>query len=275
MMRIDICSMSLPELTAYIVDSGFERYRAKQIIEQLNRGAVSFDDMNNIPAALRSFLNDSAYIARADIVRAQRSKIDGTEKFLFELHDGEYVEGVLQSRMGDHNDQGRLFDLLTISNKVELFRRLYTLCRARNISGLTAGSFMIGRFVARPLARKMWNSLSDTIVAFLMNEYVLYEKYQQVLQEVGEIKLARAHSRIETEGIDNMVVKNFDMNNFVPLLYSQHDWNQVATELEHMEHQDNTHLLIEKLSRPIEEIFDMSTPWKASIIQDILKQAEE
>ena len=85
---------------------------------------------------------------------------------------------------------------------------------------------MLGRFVARPLPRKMWNSLSDAIVAFLMNEYVLYEKYQQVLQEVGEIKLARAHSRIETEGIDNMVVRNFDLTNFIPLLYSQHDWNR-------------------------------------------------
>ncbi len=193
----------------------------------------------------------------------------------FEQHPEEYVEGVLQSRMGDHNDQGRLFDHLTVSNKVDLFRRLFNRCRANNLSGLTAGSFMIGRFVARPLPRKMWNSLSDTLVAFLMNEYVLYEKYQQVLQEVGEIKLARAHSRIETEGIDNMVVRNFDMNNFVPLLYSQHNWEQVANELERMEHQDNTHLLIEKLSRPIEEIFDMSSLWKASIIQDILKKSEE
>ena len=103
---------------------------------------------------------------------------------------------------------------------------------------------------------------------------MLYEKYQQVLQEVGEIKLARAHSRIETEGIDNMLVKNFDLNNFAPLLYSQHDWNQVSEELEKMEHQDNTHLLVEMLSRPVEEIFDLNTPWKAKIIEDILNQAE-
>ncbi len=193
----------------------------------------------------------------------------------FEQHPEEYVEGVLQSRMGDHNDQGRLFDLLTSGNKVELFRQLYKRCRKEDISGLTAGSFMIGRFVARPLPRRVWNSVSDTMVAFLMNEYVLYEKYQQVLQEVGEMKLARAHSRIETEGIDNMVVKNFDMNNFVPLLYSQHDWGRVAEELEKMDHQDNTHLFIEMLSRPVEEIFDLSTPWKASIVEDILKKSEE
>lgn len=193
----------------------------------------------------------------------------------YDNHHEEYVRQVLESRMGDHNDQSRLFDMLERRHKIDLFQRAYMLCRQRGISGLTAGSFMIGRFVARPLPRKMWDSLSNAVVAFLLNEYVLYEKYQQVLQEVGEIKLARAHSRIETEGIDNMVVKNFDLNNFVPLLYSQHDWGQVANELEHMEHQDNTHLLVNMLSRPINEIFDMSTPWKAALIEDLLHQSED
>jgi hypothetical protein len=121
----------------------------------------------------------------------------------------------------------------------------------------------------------MWDTLSDAVVAFLMNEYVLYEKYQQVLQEVGEIRLARAHSRIETEGIDNMVVRNFDLTNFIPLLYSQHDWNRVAAELEKIEHQDNTHLLIKKLSRPIGELFDMATPWKRAEVESILRSSGE
>lgn len=220
-----------------------------------------------------SYITDISKLAR--LIRCnlqnQPKKASSIVNSWYESHPDEYVDGVLQSRMGDHNDQGRLFDLLTVSNKVDLFRRLHILCHSRNISGLTAGSFMIGRFVARALPRKMWNSLSDTVVAFLMNEYVLYEKYQQVLQEVGEIKLARAHSRIETEGIDNMVVQNFEMTTFIPLLYSQHNWETVAEELEKMDHQDNTHLLIEKLSRPVDEIFDLSTPWKKAIVDDVLR----
>ena len=123
---------------------------------------------------------------------------------------------------------------------------------------------MIGRFVSRPIATSVWNRLSDRIVAFLLNEYVLYEKYQQVLAEVGEIRLARAHSRIETEGIDNMTIRNFDLYNFVPLLYSIHNWSQVAAELEKMEHQDNTHILVETLSQPIDKIFNMSNRYTAN-----------
>ena len=121
----------------------------------------------------------------------------------------------------------------------------------------------------------MWKRLSEEVIAFLLNEYVLYEKYQQVLQEVGEIKLARAHSRIETEGIDNMVLRNFDLNNFIPLLYANRDWEKITNALECIEHQDNTHLLVEMLNKPIEEIFDMSTPWKRALVEETLKVAGE
>ncbi|MBR6441109.1 MAG: hypothetical protein IKS44_03565, partial [Bacteroidales bacterium] len=190
-------------------------------------------------------------------------------------HPDDYIDGVLQSRMGDHNDQSRLFNLLNTSNKIKFFQLITRTCLTRGISGLSAGSFMIGRFIARPLPVRMWNSLSDKVVAFLLNEYVLYQKYIQVLQEVGEIKLSRAHSRIETEGIDNMVLQSFDLMDFVPLLYSSHDWQLVAQHLEEIDHQDNTHLLVSMLSRPLGEIFDMNTPWKRAQVEQKLKEAGE
>ena len=193
----------------------------------------------------------------------------------FEQHPKDYIEGVLQSRMGDHNDQSRLFNLLTTEHKIDFFQHICKMCIDTGISGLTAGSFMIGRFIAHPLPQKMWKRLSEEVIAFLLNEYVLYEKYQQVLQEVGEIKLARAHSRIETEGIDNMVLRNFDLNNFIPLLYANRDWEKITNALEGIEHQDNTHLLVEMLNKPIEEIFDMSTPWKRALVEETLKVAGE
>ena len=179
-----------------------------------------------------------------------------------------YVRQVLESKMGDHLDQSRVFNLLSNNRKVDFFKRASEQCIQRHLSGLKAGAFMLGRFVARPLPTAIWNLLSDRTVAFLLNEYVLYEKYLHVLEEVGEIKLARAHSKIETEGIDNMIINNFDLYNFVNLLDSTHDWNNVVKELEHIEHQDNTHLLVEKLSHPIEEIFDTSKPWIMAEIEE-------
>ena len=93
----DVKSMNLSELTEYITSSGFERFRAKQILDWIKRDAHSFDDMTNIPAKLRDFLKADAYLASAEIVRAQHSRIDDTVKYLYKLFDGEYVEGVLMS----------------------------------------------------------------------------------------------------------------------------------------------------------------------------------
>ncbi len=93
----DIRSMSLEELTLFITENGFERYRAKQLLSFLKAGADSFDEMTNLPKKLIAFLKENAYLARADIVRKQVSSIDGTVKYLFSLSDSECVESVVMS----------------------------------------------------------------------------------------------------------------------------------------------------------------------------------
>ena len=182
-----------------------------------------------------------------------------------------YVEQVLQSRMGSHLDQSRVFALLSNKRKVDFFHRVSAVCIKEHRSGLKAGSFMLGRFAARPLPIEVWSSLSDIAIAFLLNEYVLYEKYLQVLEDVGEMKIARAHSRIETEGIDNAIIDNFDIVNFAPLLYANPQWDKVSDALAEIDHQENTHLLLEKLSRPKEETLELDKPWKRSQVEDLLK----
>ncbi|MBQ3417686.1 MAG: 23S rRNA (adenine(2503)-C(2))-methyltransferase RlmN [Ruminococcus sp.] len=93
----DIKSMNLSELTAYLTDSGFEKFRAKQVLDWLKNGVSSFEEMTNLPKKLTVFLEDNAYIASASVERKQISRIDGTVKYLFKLYDGEYVESVLMN----------------------------------------------------------------------------------------------------------------------------------------------------------------------------------
>ena len=260
--------------TKYLQGSPVELTDAEQeFFEEMKQAYQQYQDIVNSQQAIYiTDINKLARLIRCDL-QDKPKKAAGIVNSWYESRPDDYVDGVLQSRMGDHNDQSRLFNLLDTSHKINFFQRISAVCLRRGISGLTAGSFMIGRFIAHPLPVHMWNSLSNTVVAFLLNEYVLYEKYQQVLQEVGEIKLARAHSRIETEGIDNMVLRNFDLTNFIPLLHSNHDWDSVARALEGIDHQDNTHLLVTMLSRPLEELFDLSTPWKRAQVDAVLRQA--
>ncbi len=94
MAKTDIKSMNLAELEAFITALGQPKFRAKQIFKWLHLGIESFDEMTDIPKALRENLNSSCYIAGVEVVRRLESKIDGTVKYVYRLFDGEYIESV-------------------------------------------------------------------------------------------------------------------------------------------------------------------------------------
>ena len=96
MDKIDLRSLSYEEVENLILSISEAKYRAGQIFEWIHKKqADNFDDMKNIPSKLKDKLLSSGYeIFSVTKVRMQESKEDGTRKYLFELHDGEYVESV-------------------------------------------------------------------------------------------------------------------------------------------------------------------------------------
>ena len=92
-MKIDILSLSLSELTEKIIEIGEPKFRAKQIFDWLCKGAWD-EEMKNIPKALRLKLNEYFFYPLPTIERKLVSKIDGTQKYLFKLYDGELIESV-------------------------------------------------------------------------------------------------------------------------------------------------------------------------------------
>lgn len=95
--RTDISSMTLPRLTEYVTgELGEPRFRAGQIYGWLHqKQAASFEEMTNLPAALRRRLEEEAFLTRPGVRRELRSQLDGTVKYLFEMPDGNCVESVL------------------------------------------------------------------------------------------------------------------------------------------------------------------------------------
>ena len=94
-MKYDIKSMHLSEIEEHFAGSGYERYRAKQVFSWLHKGVRTFDEMTNISLDLRKALDHEFYITSPAIIKKQVSKIDGTGKYLWRLHDGEAIESVL------------------------------------------------------------------------------------------------------------------------------------------------------------------------------------
>jgi 23S rRNA (adenine2503-C2)-methyltransferase len=69
-------------------------FRARQVWEWAARGAGSYEEMTNLPLGLREQLSDEVPFSSLRPVRDALAS-DGTEKALFETHDGRPVEAVL------------------------------------------------------------------------------------------------------------------------------------------------------------------------------------
>lgn len=103
MEKRDVKSLTLPKLTQAMAEIGQPKFRAGQVYSWLHDKKVNaFDQMTNLPAALRSQLDEIFYINAIRVKKKLVSDMDGTVKYLYELFDGNCVETVLmQHRHGN------------------------------------------------------------------------------------------------------------------------------------------------------------------------------
>ena len=90
----ELTGMTCGELTAWISEQGLPAFRGKQIFRWIHQGA-DFEEMTNLSKALREKLAGIAVAQPVRIRLERKSTADGTVKFLYELKDGNCVEGVL------------------------------------------------------------------------------------------------------------------------------------------------------------------------------------
>ena len=87
--------MTAAEVTETLRAMGEPAFRGKQVFTWLHRGAASYDDMTNLPKALRERLAEECPFTVPQVARKQTSARDGTIKYLWRLGDGNCIETVL------------------------------------------------------------------------------------------------------------------------------------------------------------------------------------
>lgn len=103
MRRIDILSLTIEELRAWLQSSGEKPFRAAQIYKWLHQKRVrSFEEMTDLSKGLREKLKNEFTFDHITPVRILKSATDGTVKLLYELKDGNHIETVLMSY--EHGD---------------------------------------------------------------------------------------------------------------------------------------------------------------------------
>ena len=90
----DLKELNRSELIDELKKAGFPSYRGEQIFNWLYKNGVSkTKEMKNIPKKMREFIDDNYNLT--DLKEINNSlATDGTVKYLWELKDGENIEGV-------------------------------------------------------------------------------------------------------------------------------------------------------------------------------------
>ena len=94
-MKTQLLSMTPEELGVYLKELGQPAFRAKQLFAWLHHQGVPFERMSNLPKSLRETLAENCLDNPVQVLETITSKLDGTIKLLYRLHDGHVIEGVL------------------------------------------------------------------------------------------------------------------------------------------------------------------------------------
>jgi 23S rRNA (adenine2503-C2)-methyltransferase len=94
--KVNLKGLWIGDFEKLLGDLGEKRYKARQLASWIYaRGATEFDQMTDLSKDLRMKLGQIAYIDQVKLIKRQISEKDLSEKFLFELADGERIETVL------------------------------------------------------------------------------------------------------------------------------------------------------------------------------------
>jgi hypothetical protein len=145
-------------------------------IEDLGH-AIRYGELRGDPARAREFVN-RCFDVRAD----------------------DLVERLLETTLGMHLVNLTAFTLLTDDRKVRLFRMAAAACLRRGLSGYHAGAFVIGSLLDPRSPVAFWERFQPREIGFLVNEWVQHQKYLEVLDSLGEKRVALAREVILSGG---------------------------------------------------------------------------
>ncbi|MCL1989568.1 MAG: 23S rRNA (adenine(2503)-C(2))-methyltransferase RlmN [Defluviitaleaceae bacterium] len=95
MNKRSIYGLTMDEWEDFVVTNGQPKFRAAQIFDWLYvKQVASFDEMLNVPKALKALMTNVFDFTTFEVVRHQEAS-DGTHKFLFRLPDKNTIETVL------------------------------------------------------------------------------------------------------------------------------------------------------------------------------------
>jgi hypothetical protein len=189
----------------------------------------------------------------------------------FDERETLYMEEVLRSDIGDHLGQSNVFEMLTLSRKIRFFKLALAKCSREQISGYEAGAFMLGRFLCMRYPAAFWKAFSPTEIGLLVNEWVLFEKYMQVLHNVGERKVLMARKQILKGGLEQLSLHPGNVQSLITLKLSGVRLREVMESVPKWSDPQSAKVL-ELLQQPYRAFYNFNAVWSVRQLERICQE---
>ena len=212
---MNIYDFTLEELESFLVENGFKKFNATQIIEWMyDKKVFEFDKMSNLSKKLIAFLNEKIIIETPKVIEVEKSKL--ANKYLLELNDKNKIECVLMFHDYGHS--------LCVSSQVGCNMGC-TFCesgRLKKVRDLTLAE-LIGQIIC---VSNYENIRIDYVVVMGIGEpfdnFNNIKRFISVVTNNKMINIGQRHLTISTCGLVPKIYEFADLETGVNLAISLH-----------------------------------------------------
>ncbi len=186
----------------------------------------------------------------------------------FDVRGGIMAHRLLDTTLGAHFLNQAAFARLSEDRQARLLKAVLKISAAKKVSGYRAGAFIIGCLVPSDAGVSFWKKFTPGEAARLINEWVLYQKYLNILNDVGEKKISRARSHILSRGLGAVRVDKGLVLGFMTLKLAGVPWGELRRAVT-PSFDSQTRDVIDLLSRPYAVFYDFDNPWSVAQLKKL------
>lgn len=227
-MKASIYGLTIEELKGFFEKHHEKGFRAKQVFDWLYKKRVSsFLEMKNLPKNVIDLLNDNFDIDILTLDMKQRS-VDETEKFLFQVRDGHFLETVFMKHNYGYS--------VCVSTQVGCMRGC-NFC-ASTIGGLIrnleSGEIMAQVIEVQKYLDKVQKRVSSIVLMGTGEPFDNYDnvmKFIDIVNGENSLNIGARHITVSTCGVVPKIYEFADLNSQVTLAISLHATNNTIRSM--------------------------------------------
>lgn len=244
-------------------------------VEKFNKLSTYYDKyrsiMEQFDASQFFTLQDLGQLILYGKLKKNREKAERFVNQCYKTNRDHLVNGMLMVTLGSHQVNVTAFQCLTLNHQIDIMKAFINVCQKKGMSGYNAGSFITGSLLGDVKPVTFWESFTPKEIAFLISEWVFFQKYLAVLDRVGEKKLNRARDHILSDGLDDLILHEGLLTDLIPLKLSRIELGEVKKAVS-PQCDSQTADIIEILRKPYSAFFDFSAPWSLGRLSEICKR---